>query len=111
MPLNLTRRRALAGALPLSVAARPALAWNAANDDTALAEAVDAYVKKAMAAWPDQPALGIAVVKDGALYVQAGGGVVCDSDPEAEWQETVSKSRALRAAAEDAGRFSGGGNG
>jgi anthranilate synthase component I len=50
-------------------------------------------------------ALRTAVVKDGVLYVQAGGGVVHDSDPEAEWQETVSKAMALRRAAEDAGRF------
>jgi len=50
-------------------------------------------------------ALRTAVVKDGQLYIQAGGGVVFDSDPESEWQETVSKSRALRRAAEDAGLF------
>ena len=56
-------------------------------------------------------ALRTAVVKDETLYVQAGGGVVYDSDPEAEWQETVNKARALRAAAEDAGRFVRRGNG
>ncbi|MCX7645993.1 MAG: anthranilate synthase component I [Rhodobacteraceae bacterium] len=56
-------------------------------------------------------ALRTAVVKDGRLYIQAGGGVVYDSDPEAEWQETVNKARAIRAAAEEAGRFAGGGNG
>jgi anthranilate synthase component 1 len=50
-------------------------------------------------------ALRTALVKDGTLYIQAGGGVVHDSDPEAEWQETVNKSRALRRAAEDAGLF------
>ncbi|WP_333828542.1 anthranilate synthase component I [Pararhodobacter sp.] len=50
-------------------------------------------------------ALRTAVVRDGVLYIQAGGGVVFDSDPESEWQETVSKSRALRRAAEDAGLF------
>lgn len=55
-------------------------------------------------------ALRTAVLKDGQLYTQAGGGVVYDSDPEAEFQETVNKSRALRAAAEDAGRFAGRGN-
>ncbi len=55
-------------------------------------------------------ALRTAVVKDGQLYIQAGGGVVYDSDPEAEWQETVNKSRAIRAAAQDAGRFTGRGN-
>jgi anthranilate synthase component 1 len=50
-------------------------------------------------------ALRTAVVKDGTLYVQAGGGVVFDSDPEAEFQETVAKSRALVQAARDAGLF------
>ncbi|MDM7459264.1 MAG: anthranilate synthase component I [Paracoccus sp. (in: a-proteobacteria)] len=56
-------------------------------------------------------ALRTGVVKDGALYIQAGGGVVYDSDPEAEFQETVNKSRALRRAAEEAARFVGGGLG
>jgi len=55
-------------------------------------------------------ALRTAVVKDETLYIQAGGGVVYDSDPEAEYQETVNKSNALRRAAEDAGRFAGRGN-
>ncbi len=45
-------------------------------------------------------ALRTAVVKDGRLHVQAGGGVVADSQPEAEWQETQSKARALLRAAE-----------
>ena len=40
-------------------------------------------------------ALRTAVVKDGMLYVQAGGGIVHDSSPEAEWQETLNKARAL----------------
>jgi anthranilate synthase component 1 len=55
-------------------------------------------------------ALRTAVVKDGVLHVQAGGGVVHDSDPQAEWQETVDKSGALRKAAAEAGRFAGRGN-
>ena len=55
-------------------------------------------------------ALRTAVLKDDTLYVQAGGGVVYDSDPEAEFQETVNKSRALRRAAEDAGIFAQQGN-
>ena len=50
-------------------------------------------------------ALRTAVLKDEKLYIQAGGGVVYDSDPEAEFQETVNKSKALRRAAEDAGLF------
>ena len=55
-------------------------------------------------------ALRTAVLKDEQLYIQAGGGVVWDSDPEAEWQETVNKSRALKAAAAEAGRFARDGN-
>ena len=55
-------------------------------------------------------ALRTAVVKEGQLYIQAGGGVVYDSDPEAEYMETVHKSNAIRRAAADAARFDGGGN-
>ena len=50
-------------------------------------------------------ALRTSVLKDRKLYIQAGGGIVWDSDPESEWTETVDKSDALRRAAEDAGRF------
>jgi anthranilate synthase component 1 len=50
-------------------------------------------------------ALRTAVTQDDKLYIQAGGGVVYDSDPEAEFQETVNKSNALRQAARDAGLF------
>ncbi|MFO1018818.1 MAG: anthranilate synthase component I [Hyphomonadaceae bacterium] len=50
-------------------------------------------------------ALRTAIVKDGMLYAQAGGGVVLDSDPEAELQETLHKSRALFRAAADAWRY------
>ncbi|WP_299625903.1 anthranilate synthase component I [uncultured Tateyamaria sp.] len=53
-------------------------------------------------------ALRTAVVQDQKLYIQAGGGVVYDSDPEAEFMETVHKSGAIRRAAEDAARFGGG---
>ena len=49
--------------------------------------------------------LRTALVKDGMMYVQAGGGVVADSEPEAEYQETVNKATALMAAAEEAVRF------
>ena len=50
-------------------------------------------------------ALRTALVKDGVMYVQAGGGVVADSDPEAEYQESVNKARALFRAAQEAVRF------
>ena len=49
--------------------------------------------------------LRTALVKDGKMYVQAGAGVVADSDPKAEYEETLHKSRALKAAAEEAWRF------
>jgi anthranilate synthase component 1 len=45
-------------------------------------------------------ALRTAVVKDGVLYAQAGGGIVHDSSPEGEWQETLNKLRALQRAAD-----------
>ena len=35
------------------------------------------------------------LVKDDALFLQAGAGIVADSDPEAEYQETMSKARAM----------------
>ena len=56
-------------------------------------------------------ALRTAVVKDETLYIQAGGGVVFDSDPQAEYEETVHKSNAIRRAAADAARFARTGNG
>ena len=52
--------------------------------------------------------LRTAVVKDGVMYVQAGGGVVADSDPAAEYEETRQKARALFRAAEEAVRFAAG---
>ncbi|MDX8348744.1 anthranilate synthase component I [Cognatiyoonia sp. IB215446] len=55
-------------------------------------------------------ALRTAVLKDEKLYIQAGGGVVYDSDAEAEFQETVHKSNAIRKAAADARMFNGSGN-
>ncbi len=45
-------------------------------------------------------AIRTAVVKDGRLYVQAGGGIVADSVPANEWQETQNKARAVLRAAE-----------
>jgi len=49
--------------------------------------------------------LRTAVVKEGVMHVQAGCGVVADSVPEAEYEETRQKSRALFRAAEEAVRF------
>ncbi len=44
-------------------------------------------------------AIRTAVIKDGRLYVQAGGGVVADSIPRLEWKETRNKARAMFTAA------------
>jgi anthranilate synthase component 1 len=49
--------------------------------------------------------LRTALFKDGVIYAQAGGGVVADSDPDAEYEETLHKSGAQRRAAEEAWRF------
>jgi anthranilate synthase component 1 len=52
--------------------------------------------------WHDDTDLAIAirtaVIKDGLLHVQAGAGIVADSDPQKEWEETMNKGRALIAA-------------
>ena len=50
-------------------------------------------------------ALRTAVIKDGTMYVQAGGGIVADSDPDKEFQESCNKARALLYAAEVAPRY------
>ena len=49
-------------------------------------------------------AIRTAVIADGRLHVQAGGGVVFDSDPDSEWQETMNKGRALFRAVAQAAR-------
>lgn len=49
-------------------------------------------------------AIRTAVIKDGRLHVQAGGGIVHDSDPAAEWEETMNKGRALFRAVAQAAR-------
>jgi anthranilate synthase component 1 len=54
-------------------------------------------------------ALRTMVVKNGVAYVQAGGGIVADSTPEGEYQESVNKSRALLTALEAAARANGAG--
>jgi len=49
--------------------------------------------------------LRTALVKDGTMYVQAGAGVVADSNPDYEQQECINKAKALFRAAEEARRF------
>jgi len=45
-------------------------------------------------------AIRTAVIKDRRLHVQAAAGIVADSDPRSEWQETQHKARAILRAAE-----------
>ena len=54
---------------------------------------------------PDAIVLRTALVKDGTMYVQAGAGIVADSDPKSEQQECINKAKALFRAAEEARRF------
>ncbi len=49
--------------------------------------------------------LRTALIKDAMMYVQAGAGIVADSDPKSEQQECVNKAKALFRAAEEARRF------
>ena len=49
-------------------------------------------------------AIRTAVIQDGRLHVQAGAGIVYDSDPQAEWEETMNKGRALFRAVAEAAR-------
>jgi anthranilate synthase component I len=53
--------------------------------------------------------LRTALVKDGRMYVQAGAGVVADSNPDSEQQECINKAKALFRAAEEARRFANAG--
>ncbi len=48
-------------------------------------------------------AIRTAVIKNGKLYVQAGGGIVTDSIPALEWKETMNKARAIFRAVEMVG--------
>ena len=40
-------------------------------------------------------AIRTAVIKDDTLYIQAGAGIVADSVPRSEWEETLNKARAV----------------
>ena len=40
------------------------------------------------------------LVKDGKIYIQAGAGIVADSEPEKEYQETINKAKAMLKAVE-----------
>lgn len=104
MSLRLSRRTALfASGGAAALASSPAWARTVANDHASLIEAVDAYVKTAMAAWPDQPAIGIAVVKNGQTILSRGYGVKVQGKPARADEHTLfaiaSNSKNVTAAA------------
>lgn len=107
MSYRLSRRSLFASGGAAALAVQPALsqtAWaQAPANDASLAEAVDAYVKKAMAAWPEQPAIGIAVVQDGATVLARGYGVKAQGRPAVADEHTLfaiaSNSKNVTAAA------------
>jgi len=49
-------------------------------------------------------AIRTAIVKDGKVYFSVGGGIVADSDPEAEYEETLLKGEVFRKILEDKGK-------
>ena len=95
MSLRLSRRSLFATGGAAALAVQPAFTSSAlartqaANDDVALTEAVDAYVARCMAAWPEQPAVGIAVVKDGATVMARGYGVKAQGRPARADEHTL----------------------
>ena len=75
MSIRLTRRAALVSSVA-GAAALPSVGWaQAANDSATLADQVDAFVKQVMAGFPDQPAVSVALVKDGQAVLTRGYGV------------------------------------
>lgn len=71
---SLSRRAALLSGGAVALTSSPALARAAANDDASLAQKFDAYVQKCFAAWPDQPAVSVSLVKDGQTLLAKGYG-------------------------------------
>ncbi len=71
---SLSRRAALLSGGAVALTSSPVFARAAANDDTSLAQKFDAYVQKCLAAWPDQPAVSVSLVKDGQTLLAKGYG-------------------------------------
>jgi CubicO group peptidase (beta-lactamase class C family) len=80
MSIRLSRRAALiSSAAAASGAALPATGWAQTSADThsdeEIAAAADAWVQRCMAAWPEQPAVSLALVRDGKTVLAKGYGV------------------------------------
>jgi CubicO group peptidase (beta-lactamase class C family) len=91
MSLSLSRRAALSlstAAAGVAVLPRRSWAQDAARDQ-ALADAVDAYVTRCMAAFPDQPGLGVSLVRGGETVLAKGYGVRRQDRPDSRVDETT----------------------
>ena len=80
MSIRLSRRAALiSSAVAAGGAALPATGWTQTSADTRsdeeIAAAADAWVQRCMAAWPEQPAVSLALVRDGKTVLAKGYGV------------------------------------
>lgn len=101
----ISRRAALfSGAAAVGAAALPARSWGRdAGADAALAEAVDAYVRRCLEAWPDQPGAAVALVRGGRTLMARGYGVRRMGSPEPVDERTLfavaSNTKAMTAAA------------
>ena len=99
MPLRLCFRQELFPELENSEPARSLRSWKAQRE---------VYMAVASVIWI-LPASGhlhcirMAVKKDGKVYVQAGGGIVADSVPELEYEESANKAAAVMQAIQNAG--------
>lgn len=91
MSIRLTRRAALASTVAATGVVVPFGAWaqEAAGDDAALAAAIDAYVRQCLQAWPDQPAVSVAVVRDGKALLTRGYGRKAMDRPELADERTL----------------------
>ena len=85
------------GMLALAVVASPAAS------QTRLPKDLDTEVAKALRVF-QVPGMAIAVVKDGQVHVQAGGGTVADAKPDYEYEESRAKARGVVRAIELAAR-------
>ena len=64
------------------------------GDDGFMARALDLAGRGAWRTDPN-PRVGSVVVRDGVAYIQAGAGIVADSQPEREYEETLNKAKGL----------------
>jgi hypothetical protein len=95
-------RRARSAARPRSAPARSSPSWSPKH---AAPMPAASAISRPMAIWTAASCCAPPCVKDGVMHVQAGAGIVADSDPEYEQRECEAKAGALMAAAREAVRY------